>query len=521
MVNVKKIDGYSDYVYDISLDGTFVNALGGNVLHNTDGFNFKMPDSFRYTKENPYIGKGFGRNVVKDKEYVGVFADIAEFEDLYMKDTYNGGINKMGLGLDEVVPSSINFSRKNYADLLDDGSTKKVGNTIKSRRMSTYIEKFLDEGIDLLLNGNGKQFLENYYNYIDKIYNYRIPLRDIASKGKIKKTIEQYKADCNTLTKSGSKKSRQAWYELVINNNIKVDLNDTIYYINCGTKKSESDVKRITHQFVKRDGEIVELDNKLTKTIVKEALKIDDDGYKSLSNKQIKECIKKFIVKEEDEIILNCKLVPQSVIDAEDDVLCNDDIEYNVVKYIEQFNSRIKPLLVCFSKDIRDDIMIQNPDDRKYFTIEQCKLSSGEPNKETDQDTYEQLMTLERKEIEFWLSINEVPPFVKECGIDWDLLVSDYLETKEKENDIIFQVENERYLDALSKLTKNDIEKFEDDGVIPSSLNDIVSLGSDMIFRFNKLPNMTPSTGGYIFDDIKLSDESENEYENYIENNNY
>ena len=25
------------------------------------------------------------------------------------------------------------------------------------------------------------------------IYNYRIPLRDIASKGKIKKTIEQYK----------------------------------------------------------------------------------------------------------------------------------------------------------------------------------------------------------------------------------------------------------------------------------------------------------------------------------------
>ena len=26
------------YVYDISLDGTVVNALGMNVMHNTDGF---------------------------------------------------------------------------------------------------------------------------------------------------------------------------------------------------------------------------------------------------------------------------------------------------------------------------------------------------------------------------------------------------------------------------------------------------------------------------------------------------
>lgn len=513
---------YNDeYVYDISLDGTFVNALGCNVVHNTDGFNFKMPDKFRYTEENPYIGKGLGRNVMEGKKYVGVFADIAEFEDLFMKDAYNDGINKMGLGLDEVVPSSINFSRKNYADLLDDGSTKKVGNTIKSRRMSTYIEKFVDEGIDLLLNGKGYNFLEKYYSYIDKIYNYRIPLREIASKGKIKKTIEQYKKDCETLTKSGSKKSRQAWYELVIRENIKVDLNDTIYYVNCGSKKSESDVKRITHQYVKRDGEIIELDNKLTKIIVKEELGIDDITYRSLTTKQIKDIIKKHIIKEDDEIILNCKLIPQNIIDSEDDVLCNDDIEYNVVKYIEQFNSRIKPLLVCFSKEIRDEILIQNPDDRKYFTEEQCKLSSGEPTKDSDQDTFEQLMSIEKKEMDFWLSINETPPFVKECDIDWDKCVKEYLENKKMEEDIIFQEENDKYLKILSSLTENDIEKFEDEGIIPKSLSDIVSLDSNMVFKFIKLPNLSPSTGGYIFDDIKLSDNSENEYENYISENNY
>ena len=47
-------EGQTDqYVYDISLDGTFVNALGMNVLHNTDGFNFQMTLTFRYTEEKP------------------------------------------------------------------------------------------------------------------------------------------------------------------------------------------------------------------------------------------------------------------------------------------------------------------------------------------------------------------------------------------------------------------------------------------------------------------------------------
>ena len=488
------------------------------IVGDTDGFNFQMPLTFRYTEENPYIGKGLGRNVTKDKKYVGVDADVAEFEDLYINSPFKeGGINKMGLGVDEFCPATINFSRKNYADLLENGKTKKVGNTIKSRKMSGYIEKFLDEGIDLLLNGNGQQFLENYYNYIDMIYNYRIPLRDIASKGKIKKTVEQYKADCKTVTKSGSKKSRQAWYELVIENNIKVDLNDTIYYVNTGTKKSESDVKRITHQFTKIDGEIVEIDNKIKKELIKKALKVDDIKLSTLKTKEIKELLKPFIVKEEDEIILNCKLVPNEIVEADEDILCNDEIEYNVVKYIDQFNSRIKPLLVCFSPEIRSSILIQNPEDRQYFTEEQCKLVSGYPNKETDQDTFEQLMTPERKEIEYWLSINEVPPFVKECGINWNELVEKHNKIKEEEQSILFKEENEKYLNALSNLTEDDVNKFEDEGEIPSSLLNIVTLDSDMHFKFIKIPTMSPSTGGYIFDDITVYDNSEELYEHFIE----
>ena len=86
MVKNLKLGKTDDYVYDISLDGTVVNALGRNVISNTDGFNFKLPDTFRYTEENPYISTGLSRVTEKGEKYTGFQADVAEFNDLYMKD---------------------------------------------------------------------------------------------------------------------------------------------------------------------------------------------------------------------------------------------------------------------------------------------------------------------------------------------------------------------------------------------------------------------------------------------------
>ena len=468
---------------------------------------------FRYTDEHPYISDGGGRNSIEGKSYTGVYADIAEFEDLYLNKAYNGGINKMGLGLDEECDATINFARKNYADLLPNGKTKKVGNTIKSRKMSGYLEKFIDEGVDLLLRNNGYKFLSNYYDYIEKIYNYQIPIKDIASKGNIKKTIKDYIADCNTLTKAGSKKSRQAWYELAIKEGISVNVSDTIYYINTGTKKAHSDVKRVTHYFAYNEtGEKIEITKELEKkykeytkntpkeTKLKTRIELAKEQY---GNKAF----------EEDEIILNCKLVPNEILDKEEDVLCSEyeGLEYNVEKYIDQFNKRITPLLVCFHPDIRNKILITDPKDRMFFTEEEAKLVSGYPNKEEDQDTFEALMTPERKEIEFWTTINEVPPFIKECNIDWDKLVSDYKEEKEKENDILFKEENNKYLKALNGLTDSDVTEFENNGILPSSITSIVTMGADLRFYFKKMPNKTPSTGGYVFADISKASVEPNE----------
>lgn len=509
MLEIKNIGPTDNYVYDISLDGTVVNALGMNLASNTDGFNFQMPkeDEFRYTEEHPYISNGGGRNSVKGKAYTGVEADVAEFEDLYFYQPWNGGVNKMGLGIDEIVESTINFARKNYSDLMLDGSTKKVGNTIKSRKMSGYLEKFIDKGVDLLLHGNGYDFLQEYYAYIEKIYNYQIPIKDIATKGNIKKTLEEYIADCKTLTKSGSKKSRQAWYELAIQNNLDVKVSDTIYYINVGVKKSQSDVKRNTYYFVNENGEKKEISKEINKIYNAERKKAKETNTK-YTKKKIDILNEKYGKRwfEEDEIILNCKLVPREIIDSEEDVLCSEyeDLEYNVEKYIEQFNQRIKPLLVCFSKDIRETILVKDPKDRQFFTKAQAELVSGFPNKETDQDTYEALMTPERKEIAFWERVHQTPPFLKECEIDWDTLLLDYRTELEKETNEIFKQENDKYLNALKNVSKEEVDAFYTEGIIPASIEAIMELKSDLRVYFKKIPNKTPSTGGYIIDDMEL-----------------
>ena len=75
-------------------------------------------------------------------------------------------------------------------------------------------------------------------------------------------------------------------------------------------------------------------------------------------------------------------------------------------------------------------------------------------------------------------------------------------EEKKKEENELFQAENTKYLEALNQLTNKEIEAFEDEGEIPQYISDIVTLNTDMRFYFKKIPSMTPSTGGFVYDDI-------------------
>lgn len=497
----KKINKTNDYVYDISLDGSVINALGMNILSNTDGFNFQMPTDFRYTKEHPYIGKGLNRLVKEGKEYIDEWGDIMEFNDLFMR-------NKMGLDEDEVIPANITCARKNYIDLLDNGEIKMVGNTLKSKKMPIYIEKFINEAAKLLLHNKGKEFIEYYYDYIEKIYNMQIPLKDIASVGKIKTSIREYKEKCKEVTKAGSKRARQAWYELAIRENVNVNMGDSIYFINTGNKKSESDIKRVTkYYYIDENGEKIDyvtdengekqLDRKgniisLTKYIENEYKKYYKNYADSEFSKSRLDFANNYLFKgknitvlDEDEIIFNCVMLPNDLVEDEDDHYCDENFEYNRAKYIEMFNKRIRPLLVVFDRNIRttinekgkeiDNILISNPKDRKSFTEEECKLISGQPFNETDQDTYEALMTMEDKEIKFWLSINKVPTYIENIeGMDWDEIKNEYLNRQEKLKQDGIKEEIEQYNGIINNLKQSDVDSLIEDGILPDKLLKII-----------------------------------------------
>ena len=496
----------------------FYNLGYQPIVGDTDGFNFKLPNDncFRYTTEHPYIGKGLNREVKEGVEYIGFEADVAEFNDMYMKDFHysENSTNRMGLGIDETLVSSINFSRKNYADYFPENpypdDVKLVGNTIKSQKMPEYIAIFLSIGIRLLLKNKGQQFIEEYYNYIDKIYNYRIPLRDIASKGKIKKSVEEYKKDIKTITKAGRPKSRQAWYELAIRDNLLVNNGDTVYYINTGKSKSHSDIKKITHYMDMVNGEKVEI----TKDIDREYKAYKKEEKKPLEkNEWIKMKYPKHTV--EEEIVFNCISINSDIIESEKDIYCSEEngIKYNTAKYIDMFNKRITPLLVCFKKEIRDKILINNPEERLYFTEEQCELSSGEPNKVTDQDTYEQLMTMEDKEIAFWNRYNLIPPFVEECGMGtWEEIKADYLKRMNEEKQRGIDKEREKWENVLSKMTKSAKEDIIEDGVIPPNLSKIAVLNEETNEFFSKeFPDVVLGTMNDIIDRLDEYNETPDE----------
>ncbi len=494
------------------------NKLGyAPIVGDTDGFNFKLPDHYRYTEENPYISPGLSRETKKDEKYVGFKADVAEFNDLFMSDKHYApqALNKMGLGIDEVVDATINFSRKNYADFFPQedfpNDVKMVGNTIKSKKMPEYISKFLEKAIRLLLRGKGQEFINEYYDYIDKIYNYNIPLRQIASKGKIKKSLKDYVEDCKTITKAGRPKSRQAWMELALKENLNVNMGETIYYINTGKSASQADVKKVTH-FYTLDGFFDE--KKDVRVMMEKEWKKDTvDGKLAPEGKKLTtiEWVKKHHpeVSVEEEIILNCKLVPNDVIESETDVFCEEGEEYNVPKYIKQFNSRIKPLLVCFSPEIRERILISAPSEKQYFTKEECELSSGCPNKPGDQDTYEQLMTMEDKEIKFWKKHPEWEiPFIKECGMDWNKILADYDARKAREKELGIEAVREAFDNFLNKITIDEFEKMEE-GELPSSLSNIVDI-DPMTGNFvsKEYPDITIGTVYDVYDALEYKSES-------------
>jgi hypothetical protein len=284
--------------------------------------------------------------------------------------------------------------------------------------------------------------------------------------------LKEYIKDCNTLTKAGRPKSRQAWVELALKDGLDVKQGETLYYINTGKSKSQADVKKVTKYIIIENDIFGEKEVDITAKVEKE--------YKACKkNNEIScECtLQQFVennyptAKKVEEILLNARLLSNDIIDSETDVFCEEGEEYNSAKYIDQFNKRITPLLVCFSKEIRSKILITDPKDRQYFTEEESRLTSGEPNKETDQDTYEALMTMEDKEIKFWAAHPEFEiPFLDECNMNWEKILNDYNQRLEDERNKGISDMKEILDDIIRQLKNAEKESIINDGKLPKKV---------------------------------------------------
>jgi DNA polymerase elongation subunit (family B) len=402
------------------------------LVGDTDGFNFAFPDNIDEIK---YVAKGNHWKTIEDagKELTGLDAVLAEFNENYME-------GRMGLDIDDICTSTINFARKNYANDID-GKIKLVGNSVKSKKMSVYIEEFLGKAIRMLLDGDGHSFINYYYDYVDKIYNYQIPLVKIASKAKVKSTISDYKKKSLMKNKAGNPMPKQAHMELAIREGLDITLGDVLYYVNIGNSKSQGDLKTVDknkmtkkqrqlyfneHGEWPKPNKVVELNCRLIDPSVVER---DFEALKEL------EMLKKAI-ETIDENELENKQSLKARIDEINNSLFTDD--YNVARFLDAFNKKVKPLLVCFNPEIRDKILLsivkikdkatktttEKLKERVIFTKSECELISGKPFKEADQDSYEELMTMEDKEIKFWDRVDKLPNYMSQE--EWDKIRADY-----------------------------------------------------------------------------------------------
>ena len=69
-------------------------------------------------------------------------------------------------------------------------------------------------------------------------------------------------------------------------------------------------------------------------------------------------------------------------------------------------------MLVCFKEEVRNNLLIKNPEDRMLFTKVQCELINGVPFDEEDQDKLEDVMEMSEDEVVFWEKVGVSPYYM-------------------------------------------------------------------------------------------------------------
>jgi DNA polymerase elongation subunit (family B) len=378
------------------------------LLAVTDGINFHIPDKTTIRVTNEGVTEGTIEGLIEEMwQYngkTGVAALIGKFNDEEMR------LPHMSVDNDGESISCLNLSRINYATLSlakdkKSGEMKEkiklTGNTIKSKVMPEYIQEFIDKGLNLILHGKGKEFVDYYYDYADDIYYKRIPLKKIANKSKIKTTISAYKK--RGTDKNGREKGMQAHMELLI-------------------QKREHIAEDL---FQKHKADLILLKSEEKMTI--------DDKMKLVANYMPPE-------PELDSVVYyvntgtkkshgNSKAVKDKVTGEErlmatlittEDLLDNPNMtgDYNFEKYLDAFNKRVISLLVGFEPEIQKKMLVKL--DKEGNLIKGSFTSYDLELKNFDDDDFDESMHLEELEAIFWNKTGYDPRLVWNGFKLWD-----------------------------------------------------------------------------------------------------
>jgi hypothetical protein len=178
-----------------------------------------------------------------------------------------------------------------------------------------------------------------------------------------------------------------AHMELAIQEGLNVNLGDVIMYVNNGKKASQGDVQKMTAKQIKETNEY--------------NLNLNPN-YKPIS----------------DGVIVNCYMLNSNILETNPEMTG----EYNVPRAIATFNKRIEPLLVVFQQEVRDNLIVTDPESRGIFTNAQCELINGMPFEEGDQDKLEEdVLQITEQELSYWEKRGLSPNYIYELAEDgWE-----------------------------------------------------------------------------------------------------
>lgn len=236
-------------------------------------------------------------------------------------------------------------------------------------------------------------------DFINAVYDVCNNITNVTEFLRFHKQLKKYLAIQGN--KNGAVMPRQTFMDLLIDNKAHINLGDTVYYINVGEKRTNS-----------------------------------DSGLNKEGNLFVH--------------LLNNKGELYGVADED-----KSKVLYNVDKYIDDINTKIEALLVVFKESVKNTLLITNPVDRQYYTDDDLQLVSWDYNTypydkmEDIDDLYQDtknvaLFKMEDREVRFWNKI----------GIDPKIIFDGFTTDKEKiDKNPYF----DKYIKVRDKLKQYDI----------------------------------------------------------------